>query len=116
MKKGQKKETIMSKKNKTTSERWLSNPEFKKEFDNEYEELLLSELILALMEEDKKSVRKLAGEIGVSKTIIQNLRSGKQSDMKLSNFINLANVCGYSLVLERENRRIPIKSNVPKVA
>jgi len=47
-------------------------------------------LILALMEKDKKSVRQLASEAGLSPTIIQKLRSGKQEDVKLSNFIGIS--------------------------
>ena len=43
---------------------------------------LLSEIINALMENDNKSVRALAKEVGFSPTVIQNLRSGKQEDVK----------------------------------
>jgi len=54
----------------------LRKPGFKKAFDEGYKELLLSELVLASMAKDTKSVRQLAGELGLSKTVIQNLRSG----------------------------------------
>jgi hypothetical protein len=45
--------------------------------------LMLSELVLAIMAEHSKSVRELADELGLSKTVIPNLRSGGQRDMKL---------------------------------
>lgn len=100
---------MKTKTKQTTFDRWMKNPELKKEFKKEYEELLLSELVLSMMEEDEKSVRGLAEEIGVSKTIIQNIRSGKQSDIKLSNFVNMTQACGYTLVLEKDDKRIPVK-------
>ena len=97
-----------SKKAESTYSRWMRKPAFKKAFEEGYQELLLSELVLAMMAEDKKSVRELAGELGVSKTVIQNLRSGMQSDMKLSNFLKLTRAYGYHVVLEKGNRRISL--------
>lgn len=69
---------------------------------------MLSELVLALMAEDGKSVGDLAGELWESKTVIQNLRSGGQSAMKLSNFVKLTYAYGYWLVLEKEGQRITL--------
>ena len=86
----------------------MRKPAFKKAFDEGYRELLLSELVLGMMAEDKKSVRKLAGELGISKTVVQNLRSGMQSDMKLSNFLKLTRAYGYHVVLEKGDRRISL--------
>lgn len=60
------------------------------------------------MDGDDQSVRKLAEEIGVSATAIQNVRSGKQKDMKITNFVNLAKACGYRLVLEKNDQRMVI--------
>ena len=52
----------MSKSNKsvTTFEIEMRDPSFKKEFDAQYKEFALSELLLSLMEGDSTSVRKLA--------------------------------------------------------
>ena len=86
----------------------MHKPGFKAAVAKEYKELMLSELVLAIMAEDAKSVRALANELGVSKTVIQNLRSGEQSDMKLSNFVKLTHAYGYHLVLEKEGQRIPL--------
>jgi hypothetical protein len=96
----------LSKKPKSTIERWMEKPGFKETFKKEYKDFLLTELVLALMAEDSKSVRALARELGVSKTVIQNLRSGQQSDMKLSNFVKLTQAYGYDLVLEKAGERI----------
>jgi len=84
----------------------MQKPVFKTAVAREYKELMLSELVLAIMAQDSKSVRDLAQELGVSKTVIQNLRSGGQSDMKLSNFVKLTRAYGYDLVLEKEGQRI----------
>jgi len=97
-----------SKRPTITVGRWLQEPGFKAAVAKERKELLLSELVLALMADDSKSVRELADELGVSKTVIQNLRSGQQSDMKLSNFMKLTHAYGYQLVLEKEGQRITL--------
>jgi transcriptional antiterminator len=97
-----------NKKPATTVGRWMQKPGFKAAVAREREELLLSELVLALMANDNKSVRELADELGVSKTVIQNLRSGQQSDMKLSNFLRLTHAYGFQVVLEKEDQRIAL--------
>ena len=92
---------------KSTLERWHLDSAFAKEADQEYRELVLSELLLALMDEDDKSVRQLAKEAGLSPTAIQKIRSGKSQDMRLKNFIGVVQTFGYSIVLEKGNTRIP---------
>lgn len=98
----------MTKQHLSTFEREILDSAFQEEFEKEYNEFLLSETILAMMEEAHKSVRKLASESGLSPTIIQNIRSGIQEDIKLSNFINISHACGFKLVLEKDNQRIAI--------
>ena len=49
----------MIKKCLSTFEREMKHPHFKKAFEKRYKELLLSELLMALMEKDEKSVRGL---------------------------------------------------------
>lgn len=92
----------------STFEREMQDLAFQDEFKKEYNEFLLSETILAMMEEAHKSVRKLAQESGLSPTIIQNIRSGNQEDVRLSNFINISHACGYKVVLEKDNQRITL--------
>ncbi len=104
--------TIMRNKRKrvlSTFEREMKNPKFKKTFEKSYKEFLLSELLIAMMEEDDHSVRSLAKDIGLSPTIIQNIRSGKQEDLMVSNFVSLVHTCGYKVFLEKDDRRIEIK-------
>lgn len=98
----------MSNKKISTFDKEMKNIAFREKFEHEYSEFLLSELITALMKGDKKSVRKLADEVGLSPTVIQNLRSGKQEDIKLSNFINISHACGYHIVLTKNSEQILI--------
>lgn len=102
----------MSNKVLSTYEREMKDPEFKKEYRKHYTRLVLSELIIALMEKDHKSVRVLAAECDISTTIITKLRSGKQKDLKLSNFLNLIEFFGYDLILEKGNERIPVSQDL----
>jgi DNA-binding Xre family transcriptional regulator len=92
----------------STIARWLHKRGFKAAVAKEYKELMLSELVLAIMAEDRKSVRELANELGVSKTVIQNLRSGEHTDMRLSNFVKLTHAYGYHVVLEKQGQRIAL--------
>jgi hypothetical protein len=92
----------------STFEREMQKSGFEKAFTKSYKELLLSELLIALMEQDTKSVRALAQEVGLSPTVIQKIRSGKQIDIKLSNFVNISHAYGYHLILEKGHERIAI--------
>lgn len=98
----------MTKRTLSTFEREMQDPTFREEFEKEYNEFLLSETIHTMMDKAHKSVRKLANESGLSPTVIQNIRSGTQEDIKLSNFINISHACGYKVFLERDEQRIAL--------
>ncbi len=94
------------KKSLSTYEELIQDPEQKRLLDQEYQELLLSELFLALMDEDQFSVRRLAKAAGVSPTIIQELRTGKKDNLTLKTFLLLIDSLGYSVFLERTPKSI----------
>ena len=98
----------MMNKSKSTFDQFMENPEQKALFEKEYREFLLDELMLSLLEDDEKSVRKLAVETGVSPRIIQALKSGKQHDMKLSNFYNMAAALGYHIILQKGRHKLDL--------
>lgn len=98
----------MKKKSKSTFEREMEDPEFKVEFEKGYKEFVLSEVLSDLMAESHKSVRGLAHEVGLSPTIIQRVKSGQQKDLKISNFLHIAQACGYHLFLEKGKQRFEI--------
>lgn len=89
----------MKKKTKSTYDEFIEDKKQKKLLDKEYRELLISELLLAAMEEDHISVRKLAAEADVSPTIIQSLRSGKKTNITLDTLSRILDVVGYQIIL-----------------
>jgi DNA-binding Xre family transcriptional regulator len=89
----------MKKKAKSTYEEFIEDRKQKRLLDKEYRELLISELMLAAMEEDHISVRKLAAEAEVSPTIIQNLKSGKKTNITIDTLSRILDVLGYKIVL-----------------
>ena len=98
-----------SAKPKSTYEKEMENPKFKKLFKKEYSELVLSELVLAMMAGEKTSVRKLAKEIGVAASVVQSVRSGEHSNMTLKNFIKLISALGGEVTVRRGEEYIPVK-------
>lgn len=82
------------------------SPARRKKFEEGYKELLLSEMLLAAMEEDHISVRKLAELAGVSPTIIQEIRSGKRENVSAKSIFKILGVLGYNIVAERDGHRI----------
>lgn len=101
----------MSKEDKgftSTYERLVhEDPEFEKDLDSRYREFILSELLLAAMEEDHISIRKLAKEAGVSPSLIQDLRTGKKDNLTFRSFSSIMEALGYDIFLEKKQRRSP---------
>lgn len=89
----------MKKKTKSTYEKFIENKKQKRLLDREYRELLISELLLAAMKEDHLSVRKLATEADVSPTIIQNLKSGKKTNITIETLSRILDVIDYQIIL-----------------
>lgn len=87
-------------------DKWKNDPEYQKDYDKEFVELAISEIMLAIMAEDQKSVRKLAELTGLSANAIQNLKSGKAKDVKLKNFMSILAACGYHIELVKGDKRI----------
>ncbi len=82
-------------------------PQERKKFDEEYQELLLSEAIIAVMKKDDISVRKLAAKAKLSPTTVQDLRSGF-SDSGVKSFFKIFKSLGYTIFAEKNEERIPI--------
>lgn len=55
------------------------------------------------MKEDHISVRKLAAEAEVSPTIIQNLKSGKKTNITVATLSRILDVIGYQIILVPKN-------------
>lgn len=93
----------------STFDKLMQDPEWKAGFEKGYEEFLLSEFLIEAMEENKISVRKLAEKAGVSPTIIQNLRSGKRSNISLNTLTPILSVLHYKLKFVKDKQIKAIK-------
>jgi hypothetical protein len=101
----------MTKKIKSTSEEFVASltPQEKRKFNEEYKDLLLSELLLAVMKKDDVSVRKLAELAGVSPTVVQAMRSGAKGDFSLQSFFKVLKGLGCKkLMVELNSQLIPL--------
>ena len=103
--------TIMNKP-MSTYERKMQDKQFKKAYEQHYKELLFSELLISIMEDDGKSVRDLAKEADISPSVIQDLRSGKQTDIRVSNLIKIAKSFGYEVVLQKGEERLALHDDM----
>ncbi len=56
----------------------------------------------------------MSNEANISPSVIQNLRSGKQQDIKVSNLIKIAEVFGYKIVLEKGDERLMLQETTNK--
>ena len=102
----------------STFEREMQDAEFKAAFDKEYREFALQELLAAMSQGDEKSVRTLAKAAGLHPNAVQNLRSGKTTDIKLTSFLKIARAHGYELELVKGDVHIPVapKTTKPELA
>jgi DNA-binding Xre family transcriptional regulator len=98
-----------TKKPLSTFDRLMQDPKWKAEFEKGYEEFLLSEFLIEAMQEKKISVRKLAEKSGVSPTLIQNIRSGKRSNISLNSLTPILSVLNYKLQFIKETPQSPTK-------
>ena len=82
---------IQNEASKTTSELLLESmtPKQRQKHEEEYQQLLLSELLIAITNQNDKSVRALARAAGVSPTIVQAMRSGENKDYSLRVFMKV---------------------------
>ena len=104
-------ETIMNKP-LSTFERKMQDKQFKQVYEQSYKELLFSELLISIMDADDKSVRGLAEEAQLSPSVIQDLRSGKQNDIKVSNLINIAKAFGYEVILQKGKEKLALHDEI----
>ena len=106
---------IKKSKQTSTFEREMRSAEFKAAFDKEYKEFALQELLASMSQGDEKSVRGLAKAAGLHPNAIQNLRSGKTTDIKLTSFLRIAKAYGFDLELVKGTVHIPVAPKKTKM-
>lgn len=101
----------------STYDELMKNPDFKKKHEKSYQELVLSELLLAVMAEDNVSIRSLAKQAEISPAVIQDIRSGKRDNLTLKTFASIIDALGYNLVLEnrKKNKNLPSRIKMKRV-
>jgi len=85
----------------TTFDKFMLDPKQKEKFDKEYSKFLLKEFLLEAMDKNRITVRKLAEQSGVSTSIIQNIRSEKNSNITFNTLNSLMSTLGYRLIIEK---------------
>lgn len=100
----------MNKKVKTTCGEFIDSlsPKQKKQYEKEHKEFLISEMLLAAMEGDNVSVRKLAKLAAVQPAVIQGVRSGTKNNVTVKTLQKIMTVLGYSLVFKKDNQVLPL--------
>ncbi len=100
----------MTKKIKSTYDKLMESitQKEKKEYEKDLKDFLISEIILAAMEEDNISVRRLAKLAGVSPTIVQEMRSGAKRSFNTDSFFKVMKGLGYNVFLERNGAMTPL--------
>lgn len=91
----------MKKKTFSTFDKIMKDPKRKTRFEEKYSKFLLSEVLLELMQEADISIRSLAKKVGVSPAVIQDIRSGKRSNITLKNLLGIASSLGARLKIEK---------------
>lgn len=110
MKTSKRKKTLRS---RSTFEREMSDPTFKKEFEAEYHEFALSEMMFQLMEEKQMSVRGLAEAAGISPSVIQDIRSGNRSNITFHNLCKIVEALGGRLAVQVGDQYLPLDPHLP---
>ena len=87
----------------------MQNPEFKAQFEMDYQEFALSEIILQLMEEERISVRELAKAAAVSPAVIQDIRSGARANITLRNLSKIIKALGGRIVIQTDVQYLPLE-------
>ena len=85
----------------STFERVMKDPKRRRRFEGKYRAFQLSELIQGLMAQEGKSVRELAKEVGISPTVIQDIRSGERTNVTLRNFLGIVSALGGEVAVRK---------------
>lgn len=101
---------ILKKNENTTLGKYLKSmtAKHRKKFEQEYKVFLISEMIIAAMENEDVSVRELAKIAGVSPAIIQALRSGTKKNITIKTFSKIMKPFGFSVALVKDDLVLPI--------
>jgi transcriptional regulator with XRE-family HTH domain len=95
---------MLNQRAQSTYDRIMKDPKRRAKFGEKYARFLLSEIILALMKQEKVSVRALARKAGTSSALIQDIRSGKRSNITLKNLLGITSCLGAAVRIEKDDK------------
>lgn len=103
---------LLKKNENTTGGKFFKSltPTQRKNFEKEHKEFLISEMLLAAMEQDNVSVRELSKLAGVSPAVVQGIRSGTKKNITVKTFSKLMKTFGFSLALKKDDLVLPINT------
>ena len=93
----------------STFEREMGDPAFKEQFEAEYQEFALSEIVLQLMEDEHISVRRLAKIAGISPSVVQDIRSGSRRNVTLQNLCKIIKALGGRIAVQIGDQYMPLE-------
>ena len=79
----------------------MRDPKRRRKFGRKYRSFLLSEVIHGLMEKEGKSVRALAREVGISPTVIHDMRTGGRTNVTLRSFLGVVSALGGQVAVRK---------------
>jgi predicted transcriptional regulator len=82
---------------RSTFEKEMENPEFRRHIEKERFMLELSETIARAMEEQHISIRELARRARVSKTVVTGIRSGRRKNITIDKLKDLVDALNLDL-------------------
>ena len=105
------KKTSNKKKTLTTHEKLIQSmtKEQKKQYDAEYRDLLLSEMLIAFLKNDATSVRELACAAGLSSAIIRKFHLDAKENITAQSFFKVLQELDCSLVVKKGRSSFPIE-------
>ncbi len=90
----------------STFERIMKDPKRRRKFASKHRSFLLAEVIHGLMEQEGKSIRALAREVGISPRVIQDIRSGGRTNVTLRNFLGIVSALGGEVAVRKGNEEM----------
>jgi DNA-binding Xre family transcriptional regulator len=78
-----------------TYDQLMKDPKRRRKFEEEYQQLVLVEILIPILEKSQIPVRALAKIAGVSPTIIQDIKSGKKEGISYPTFLSILEALGY---------------------
>src|ERR1700722_19913692 len=85
----------------STFDRIMKDPKRRRKFEGKDRAFLLSEVVYRLMEQEGKSIRELAREVGISPSVIQDIRSGARTNVTLRSFLGIVSALGGQVSVRR---------------